>query len=98
LQTGESEDKTVLRQFTGRGDDASMDSINSMLVVLSIIKIKSKQTGLSFMIFISVIRAVLFQRMPLFERLENPGPPPATSVSVSRPVFEFVWRVIYFGH
>jgi hypothetical protein len=56
-----------------------------------LLKMKSKRAGLSFTIFIPVIKTVLFQRMPLFEWLTNPDPPPPKPAPALQPVFEFVW-------
>jgi hypothetical protein len=57
---------SVLRKHKKRGNDTNLDSTDSVSVVLSS-KMRTKNMGMSFINFISVIKTMLFQRICLFE-------------------------------
>jgi hypothetical protein len=67
-----------IKRFYGNSKNAVMTQIWIALIaylLFYILKVKSKNTALSFTQFISVIKTMLFQRTSLYEWLNNPCPP-----------------------
>jgi putative transposase len=82
-----------IKRFYGNSKNAVMTQIWIALIVyllFYLLKVRTKNMAMSFTNFVSVIKTMLFQRINLFEWLENPSPPlkVLTTPSVQQ---EFVW-------
>jgi IS4 transposase len=82
-----------IKRFYGNTKNAVMTQIWTVLIVyllFYLLKAQTRNMGMSFTNFISVIKTMLFQRICLFEWMINPSPPPKLPKTPSVQQ-EFVW-------
>jgi hypothetical protein len=82
-----------IKRFYGNSKNAVMTQIWTALIaylLFHLLKAKSKNLGLSFTNFISVIKTMLFQRMCLYDLLCATSPPSKLKLSISKNL-EFAW-------
>jgi putative transposase len=82
-----------IKRFYGNSQNAVMTQLWIALIVyllFYILKVQTKKMELSFTMFISVIRTMLFQRMSLFEWTLDPSTPKKEEMCFTGQL-EFVW-------